>query len=212
MLAVTSHEEGTRLVKCITRSVAWHWLKPCHGFCQPTASLMPAQFSDSLSDEKCNGNHASQCQIDYYNYADESQARCRCSQSQARSHRACHTARLRKMLGPILLALLVLGAVILVGCMTHANFFEAVLGGDGNPLSLVKRQSSFTSNKLYLIIIFVGLLLVVVAAIMLSFWCCRGAFENPLCCPCYLCACCGGLACLECIGCGLCVAGLEEAM
>lgn len=179
---------------------------------QPTASLMPAQFSDSLSDEKCGGNHTSQCQIDYYNYADESQARCRCSQAQVRSHRACHTARLRKMLGPILLVLLVLGAVILVGCMTHANFFETVLGGDGDPLSLVKRQSSFTSNKLYLIIIFVGLLLVVVAAIMLSFWCCRGAFENPLCCPCYLCACCGGLACLECIGCGLCAAGLEEAM
>lgn len=184
---------------------------------QPTASLMPAQFSDSpypSSDEKCSGNHASQCQIDYYNnnYADESQARCRCSQAQARSHRACHKARLRKMLGPILLILLVLGAVILIGCMTHSDLFETVLGGDGDPLSLVKRQSSFTSNKLYLIIIFVGLLLVVVAAIMLSFWCCKGAFENPLCCPCYLCACCGGLACLECIGCGLCAAGLDEAM
>lgn len=50
-----------------------------------------------------------------------------------------------------------------------------------------------------------------VAAICLSAWCCRGmsvrllgshkfiidifsgAFQNPLCCPCYLCACCGGL-------------------
>lgn len=48
---------------------------------------------------------------------------------------------------------------------------------------------------------------------MLSYWCCKGklpsrqgvnrtdsrdfpnagSFENPLCCPCYLCACCGGL-------------------
>ncbi len=59
---------------------------------------------------------------------------------------------------------------------------------------------------------FVGLFLVVLAAICLSAWCCRGtfftlsgscrrltlyisagSFENPLCCPCYLCACCGGL-------------------
>lgn len=57
----------------------------------------------------------------------------------------------------------------------------------------------------------------------------EGAFENPLCCPCYLCACCGGLgmsffagtghsveinnllflACLECIGCGLCAEAAE---
>ncbi|KAI6023480.1 hypothetical protein EDC04DRAFT_288789 [Pisolithus marmoratus] len=183
---------------------------------QPTASLMPAQFNDSsyLPDEKCSGMHASHCQIDYYNYVDEAQTRCRCSQ--APSHRACHQARLRKMLGPILLMLLALGAVILVWCMADVGLFEAVLGGDGDPLSMVKRQSStssgstFTQNKLYLIVIFVGLFLVVIAAIMLSFWCCRGAFENPLCCPCYLCACCGGLACLECIGCGLCAAGLEE--
>ncbi|KAI6116646.1 hypothetical protein EDD16DRAFT_1048682 [Pisolithus croceorrhizus] len=186
---------------------------------QPTASLMPVQFSGSPypSDEKCGGKHTSQCQIDYYNYVDESQqAHCQCSQ--ARSHRACHKARLRKMLGPILLVLLVLGAVILVWCMTDTDLFETVLGGDGDPLSLFKRQStsssgsSFTKNKLYLIVIFVGLLLVVAAAIMLSFWCCKGSFENPLCCPCYLCACCGGLACLECIGCGLCAAGLDEAM
>ncbi|KIN99218.1 hypothetical protein M404DRAFT_1004895 [Pisolithus tinctorius Marx 270] len=184
---------------------------------QPTASAMPAHFNDSLypSDEKCGGAHAFRCQIDYYNYVDESQAPCRCSQ--ARSHRTCHKARLRKMLGPILLTLLVLGGIILVWCMTDMDLFGAVFGGDGDPLSLVKRQSSssgssFTNNKLYLIVIFVGLFLVVIAAIMLSFWCCRGSFENPLCCPCYLCACCGGLACLECIGCGLCAAGLDEAM
>jgi hypothetical protein len=45
----------------------------------------------------------------------------------------------------------------------------------------------------YLIVVFVGLVVCVILAIMLSAWCCRGAFENPLCCPCYLCACCGGL-------------------
>ena len=55
--------------------------------------------------------------------------------------------------------------------------------------------------------------MVLILGIMLSAWCCRGqplcymwtilvkltlpllsgSFENPLCCPCYLCACCGGL-------------------
>ena len=45
----------------------------------------------------------------------------------------------------------------------------------------------------YLIVIFVGLFLCLVLGVMLSAWCCRGSFENPLCIPCYLCACCGGL-------------------
>ncbi|OBZ72826.1 hypothetical protein A0H81_06715 [Grifola frondosa] len=81
----------------------------------------------------------------------------------------------------------------------------------------VKRQTTgssgnntFVDHKLYLIIVFVGLFLVLIMAICLSAWCCKGVFENPLCCPCYLCACCGGLACLECIGCGLCAEGLEQ--
>lgn len=48
-------------------------------------------------------------------------------------------------------------------------------------------------HPVYLIVVIVGLFVLLVLAIMLSAWCCRGAFENPLCCPCYLCACCGGL-------------------
>lgn len=69
-----------------------------------------------------------------------------------------------------------------------------------------------TPHEDYLIIIFVGLFVVLILGIMLSAWCCKGssmqrrrqchrlnvhldtgAFQNPLCCPCYLCACCGGL-------------------
>ena len=65
----------------------------------------------------------------------------------------------------------------------------------------------------------------------------KGVFKNPCCCPCYLCACCGGLgmvfflflfffltrltvpfplfdfliiACLECLACGLCCEGVSE--
>jgi len=70
-------------------------------------------------------------------------------------------------------------------------------------------DSPFIKNKLWLIVLIVGLFLVLIAGVMLSAWCCKGAFENPLCCPCYLCACCGGMACLECIGCGLC-AGIGD--
>ncbi|KAI6156476.1 hypothetical protein EDD17DRAFT_1763968 [Pisolithus thermaeus] len=163
---------------------------------QPTASLMPAKFSESPypSDKKCGGIHASQRQIDHYNHVDQSKAHCQCSQTP--SYRASHKAWLRKILVLILLMFLLLGAVILVWCMTNVDLFEMVLGGDGDAPSLVKRQSSessFKKKKLYLIIIFVGLFLVVVAGIALSFWCCRGAFENPLCFPCYLSACCGGL-------------------
>ncbi|KAF9490967.1 hypothetical protein BDN71DRAFT_1453638 [Pleurotus eryngii] len=96
--------------------------------------------------------------------------------------------------------------------------------GNGN-----NEESAFTRNKLYLIVLFVGLLVVIILGIMLSAWCCKSSFENPLCCPCYLCACCGGLgrfhispsaplvlqrthssACLECIGCGLCCEGVSE--
>ncbi|KAG2066639.1 hypothetical protein BDR04DRAFT_1106457, partial [Suillus decipiens] len=54
----------------------------------------------------------------------------------------------------------------------------------GHGVSLDRRQmtmrssSSFTNKKLYLIIIFVGLLLVLLVAIMLSFWCCQGLIER----------------------------------
>ncbi|KAF9221177.1 hypothetical protein BS17DRAFT_786019 [Gyrodon lividus] len=172
---------------------------------QPIPSLMSVYSVDSFSSEK----RSQQCQIHY-----DSEQTCQCADSG--SHRACHKARLRKMLLPIALSLLAVGAMLVISCTTDIDLLDLIgVGADGSGVSLGKRQttsSSFTENKLYLIIIFVGLLLVLIAAVMLSFWCCKGAFENPLCCPCYLCACCGGLACLECIGCGLCAAGLDEAL
>ncbi|KIJ19622.1 hypothetical protein PAXINDRAFT_166726 [Paxillus involutus ATCC 200175] len=172
---------------------------------QPIPSLMNVYTVSSFGDEK----HPQQCQVHY-----DSEQPCGCADSS--SHRACHKARLRKMLLPVALSLLAVGAMLVISCATDINLLDLIgLGGDSGSV-LGKRQtsssSSFTNNKLYLIIIFVGLLLVLVAGVMLSFWCCKGSFENPLCCPCYLCACCGGLACLECIGCGLCAAGLDEAL
>ncbi|KAJ7641862.1 hypothetical protein FB45DRAFT_901190 [Roridomyces roridus] len=136
-------------------------------------------------------------------------------------HGPCHNTRLKQFLPYLLLLVLALSAaaatayLFYIGLSTEADagellqgLFHAKRAVDGTDSG--NSGSPFTRNHLYLIVVFVGLLVVVILAVMLSAWCCRGAFENPLCCPCYLCACCGGLACLECIGCGLCAEGVEQ--
>ncbi|PPQ97692.1 hypothetical protein CVT26_001875 [Gymnopilus dilepis] len=172
--------------------------------------------------------------------------RCRCHHDDelmysSHGHRRCHNARLKRYLLPALAVLLLLCGLMAMTCMSG---YESLIGELGSSAgeSLFSRQvgagasngsgSAFTHRKLYLIVIFVGLFLVLVLAVMLSAWCCRGAFENPLCCPCYLCACCGGLgespllpflmlsncandqffalACLDCIACGLCADAAEQ--
>ncbi|KAJ7616166.1 hypothetical protein DFH06DRAFT_1239312 [Mycena polygramma] len=133
-------------------------------------------------------------------------------------HKHCHNGRLRRILVPTLIAVVALAGLFALFCFLGDAFADpgemmeslfhlkrAVDGDSGSGT-----ESTFTKNKLYLIVVFVGLFVVVILAIMLSAWCCRGAFENPCCCPCYLCACCGGLACLECIGCGLCAEGVDQ--
>jgi len=131
-------------------------------------------------------------------------------------HNACHKSRLRRLLIPAILSLFTITTLIFLSCLNDLAAL-GVFGPDGGVMGMGKRavdtsgsNSTLVKNKLYLVIVFVGLLVVIILAVMLSAWCCRGAFENPLCCPCYLCACCGGLACLECIGCGLCAEGLEN--
>ncbi|KAJ7127962.1 hypothetical protein C8R44DRAFT_873732 [Mycena epipterygia] len=133
------------------------------------------------------------------------------------SHKPCHNGRLRRFLLPAVVALVVLSGLAALFCFSMADPGEIIEGifhvkravtGDGT--GSTGTESSFTKHKLYLIVVFVGLFVVLVLAVMLSAWCCRGAFENPCCCPCYLCACCGGLACLECIGCGLCAEGVDQ--
>ncbi|CAE7231690.1 unnamed protein product [Rhizoctonia solani] len=143
-------------------------------------------------------------------------ATCPAPQSQSQGgccgKNKCHARRLRVLL-PALLALLTIASLaIWLWCSDGLGDLSADVAS-----SLWKRQSStssgessFVKNKLYLIVIFVGLFVCLILAIMLSAWCCKSSFENPLCCPCYLCACCGGLACLECISCGLCCEGLDQ--
>ena len=191
---------------------------------------MNAYSVELRNDEKSSN----QCQIHL-----GSKGQCSCTADPAR-HRACHQARLGRLLLPIALLLLAVGATLIISCVSDIDLFDLVsLGADvsGSPLgkrqSTSSGQSSFTQNKcefisrctvivvvvtkgliVYLIIVFVGLFLVLIAGIMLSYWCCKGkvpscqdvsrteslhdfpnvgSFENPLCCPCYLCACCGGL-------------------
>ncbi|TBU25252.1 hypothetical protein BD309DRAFT_963935 [Dichomitus squalens] len=185
---------------------------------QPFATNAPVvAFHDRNNEKACSHeDHGHQ----YAQLHDSEARRCRCSR-----------ARSRRIAITILLAAFSILALLLVSCLWDAAFNEGswlnALGfaDDSSESawmtigSLVKRQSDGTSgsggntfvhNKLYLIVVFVGLVLVVLAAICLSAWCCRGAFENPLCCPCYVCAWCGGLACLECIGCGLCAEGIDQ--
>ncbi|KAL5641533.1 hypothetical protein ACGC1H_001874 [Rhizoctonia solani] len=144
---------------------------------------------------------------------------CLVSQSQQQQQGGCcgkKKCRARRLcvLLPALLALMTLASLtIWLWCSDGMSELALDVGS-----SLWKRQSSsssngdspFIKNKLYLIVVFVGLFVCLILAILLSAWCCKGSFENPLCCPCYLCACCGGLACLECIGCGLCCEGLDQ--
>jgi len=138
---------------------------------------------------------------------------CECTNG---PHHECHKSRRRQWLITVSLIFSITAiAIILISCI-HDLASLGVFGADDGVLGLAKRAlgardtsgtdngSSFVNNKLYLIIVFVGLFLVLVFAIMLSAWCCRSSFQNPCCCPCYLCACCGGLACLDCIACGLC--------
>ncbi|CEL57446.1 hypothetical protein RSOLAG1IB_02185 [Rhizoctonia solani AG-1 IB] len=124
------------------------------------------------------------------------------------SKNKCHAHRLKVLL-PALLALLTLASLaVWFWCSEGMSDLATDVGS-----TLWKRQSqesSFVKNKLYLIVIFVGLFLCLVLGILLSAWCCKGSFENPLCCPCYLCACCGGLACLQCLSCGLCCEGIDQ--
>ncbi|KAJ3716018.1 hypothetical protein FB446DRAFT_742710 [Lentinula raphanica] len=121
----------------------------------------------------------------------------------------CHASRLRRVILPAIVAMVSLGGLLVLSCISAG--LSGVEGADGLLKRATDDNGTFVNNKLYLIIVFVGLFLVVILGICLSAWCCRGSFENPLCCPCYLCACCGGLACLECIGCGLCAEGIENA-
>ena len=130
-------------------------------------------------------------------------------------HGVCHEQRKRRLAR--MLAIIALFSLVALVVVAFAS------GGLNNLMNcagsaLGKRQSSSSSNDftdhkrafsplcfgamklmnifqllVYLIVIFVGLFLCLVFGIMLAAWCCRGSFENPLCCPCYLCACCGGL-------------------
>ncbi|KAJ7458729.1 hypothetical protein B0H11DRAFT_2060801 [Mycena galericulata] len=140
------------------------------------------------------------------------------------THTACHATRLKRLLLPgLLLAVLALSGLLALsyllgdadGVPDPAELIDGILqvkrAVTGTGSAGGSSGSSFTRRKLYLIVVFVGLFVVLVLAVMLSAWCCRGSFENPLCCPCYLCATCGGLACLECIACGLCAEGVEQA-
>ncbi|KAF9037016.1 hypothetical protein BDZ89DRAFT_1061713 [Hymenopellis radicata] len=163
---------------------------------QPTTTSMDVyHFEDEKHAVRQHNNACSSCEL-------EANSPC---------HKRCHAVRMLRFLIPLLVVFLGLLALLGLSCYVRfdpfgfmdgtAIFSRAVDDGTNS-------GNSFTDNKLYLIVIFVGLFVVLILGICLSAWCCK-VFSNPLCIPCYLCACCGGLACLECIGCGLCAEGVD---
>jgi len=131
---------------------------------------------------------------------------CQLIQLQTSSSSSCHNNRFRQLFLPAMILFLILsGMMILVwSCINWHGWVDNELVGRAIMDTTNSIGNKFIHNKLYLIVIFVGLFVLVILGIMLSACCCKASFRNPLCCPCYLCACCGGLACLECIACGLC--------
>jgi hypothetical protein len=109
---------------------------------QPTTSTMDV-YGPFTTDEKSSRP----CQHDEHNM----NFPCECPSS---SHRACHKARLRRVILPIALSLLSVGALLLISYCSEIGDLLGVLGfGHGHGISLGKRQtttsssSSFTSNK-----------------------------------------------------------------
>ncbi|KIM71215.1 hypothetical protein PILCRDRAFT_758934 [Piloderma croceum F 1598] len=114
---------------------------------------------------------------------------CECTNG---PHHECHKSRRRQFLVIVSLIFSITAiGIILISCI-HDLATLGVFGGDDGVLGLAKRAlgardtsgtdsgSSFVNNKLYLIVVLVGLFLVLVFAIMLSAWCCRGMFTLRL--------------------------------
>lgn len=124
---------------------------------QPLPSSMKAYSVELCNDEKSSN----QCQIHL-----GSGRQCGCAtESDPARHRACHQARLRKLLVPIALLLFAVGATLVISCVSDIDLFDLIsLGADVSGSPLGKRssgQSSFTQNKRefilrYLIIIYGG--------------------------------------------------------
>ncbi|KAF8968513.1 hypothetical protein BDZ97DRAFT_354584 [Flammula alnicola] len=95
-------------------------------------------------------------------------------------HRRCHNGRLRRFLAPFLIAVVLLGGLLAFRCLGGSSgwgmdtLVSRAIGDNTN------NGGTFVHNKLYLIVLFVGLLLVVIFAIMLSAWCCRESIVLPM--------------------------------
>ncbi|KAK0445449.1 hypothetical protein EV421DRAFT_1902406 [Armillaria borealis] len=90
-------------------------------------------------------------------------------EANAPCHRHCHIARLRQLLIPVVLAFLALVGVLLLSPFDitggHSLFSRAVDDAGSSTGS-----GSFVDNKLYLIVVFVGLVVVVILGVsVLSF-------------------------------------------
>ncbi|KAJ3770802.1 hypothetical protein FB446DRAFT_846753 [Lentinula raphanica] len=82
-----------------------------------------------------------------------------------------HASRLRRVVLPIVLGIISLGGLIVLSCILISLSGVESSGG----LSIrADDDNALRRDRLYLIIVFVGLFLVVILGICLSAWCCRG--------------------------------------
>ncbi|KAK9768248.1 hypothetical protein K7432_001270 [Basidiobolus ranarum] len=104
---------------------------------------------------------------------------------------------------------------LIAGTFSTLLLIFLFLGASGLEVSeqnhshLLKRQNSFTQHGYHWIVIGIAIALFIIIVFAMTYWCCRGAFQNPLCCPCYTLACCGAIQCAEC--CCLGTIAAEEA-
>lgn len=113
-------------------------------------------------------------------------------------HDNCHNFRLRRFLLPAILVFVALGGILAWSCMRGMPGWGADLMARALTDGSTSGESSFMKNKrqlaplthdfllinynliilraliVYLIVVFVGLFVVVILAIMLSAWCCKG--------------------------------------
>jgi len=123
---------------------------------QPLPSSMDAYSVDEKS--------TTQCQI---HLGPEGQCSCAADSNPAR-HRACHQAMLRRLLLPVALLLLAVGATLVISCVSDIDLYDLVnlgAGVSGSPLgkrqSTSSGESSFTEDKRefisrYMAVVFFG--------------------------------------------------------
>ncbi|KAJ7458731.1 hypothetical protein B0H11DRAFT_2317459 [Mycena galericulata] len=146
-------------------------IPPCRRSQSPKQPSMVLSGAHENLDEKSPAYYA-------HSRDDDSDTQWSAPARASHTHTPCHTSRLKRLLPAILLTLLLLSGLLalayLLGDTDPGELIDGVLHVKRAVTGSGSGGSSFTRRKLYLIVVFVGLFVVLVLAVMLSAWCCRG--------------------------------------